>query len=660
MNTLNGAAQETLAKDQPQPDVLEASQSKPRILVIDDEAGLRQMLTYSLGLRGYEVITAANGEEGVEQAKKTPFDVVVSDLTMPKMGGLDALALLKDTDPKLEVIIATGYATIESAIQCMKRGAYDYIMKPFQIEDLCRLVERALEKRRLNKRVDKLQELNRLKSEFLANMSHELRTPMNAIIGYTSLILDGVYGQIPDKAQQALGRVGTNAKNLLELINNILDLSKLTAGRMPVYIENCNLFELAKEVTEILNVLASGKNLKLDFEAAEELSIPTDKTKLKQVLINLVGNGIKFTREGGVSIKIKRQENAPSVQILVRDTGIGMKTEDMVSLFEEFKQLDASSTREFGGTGLGLCISKKIVELLGGSIKVDSALNVGSAFTITLPVDNKRVKDDLITPRNTDAENSEKKVLLAIDDDPEVLTLIKDSLEGSGFSFVGAQSGEEGLAIARKLKPTVITLDIMMPHLDGWSVLQLIKSDPKLAPIPVIILSIMENKALGFSLGIADYIVKPFERQILLSKLKSLERKLNGKKRCANILLVDDDPSITEFLQEAFRQDGMQMTVARNGADALAAMSREKPDLLFLDLMLPHVNGFDVLELTQKDPEFSDIPVIVITAQHLTPHETEYLEKRVAMIIQKESINLPEVFDQLKKRIEGIKEVSRG
>jgi len=658
MNSVNGTLQlMEKPEEKPVPDPM-PHPAKPQILVIDDENGIRRMLNFALGKKGYEVTTASNGEEGVQQAQKSKFDVVISDLTMPQMGGLDALAFIKEIDPNIEVIIVTGYATVDTAVQCMKRGAYDYITKPFQIEDLCRLVERALDKKRLNLRVDQLQELNRLKSEFLATMSHELRTPMNAIIGYTALVVDGIYGIISDDIRKALLRVAANAKNLLQLINNILDLSKLTSGRMPVYIENCNLRDIAKEVVETLGILAQEKKLTLGYEADEDLCVASDKTKLKQVLINLVGNGITFTRQGGVAIKMERLADRPFVQIQVKDTGVGMKPEDLPLLFQEFKQLDSSYTRAHGGTGLGLAISKAMVKLLGGTIKVESVPDVGSTFTVTLPLENSKTKAEVIPPISSNLTGSQSKVLLAIDDDPEVLKLLKDSLKDTDYAFAGAQSGEEGLALARQLKPAVITLDILMPHMDGWSVLQLIKNDPKLASIPVIILSILENKALGFSLGVTDYIVKPFERKILLDKLKHLGKnkaEMSDGKSSNYLLVVEDDPSVKDFFNETFKKENISIRVAKNGAEALAAMAKEKPDLLFLNLMQPHVNGFDVLQVLPKDPALKDIPTIVITAQRLTSQEKEYLQKRVEMIAQKESVSLPEVMEELKKKIVTIK-----
>lgn len=627
---------------------------KSRILVIDDEEGIRRMLAYALSSHGYEVETAGNGEEGVREARKQKFDVVISDLTMPTMDGLDALPLLKEIDPKMEVIIVTGFGTIEAALQSMKRGAYDFITKPFQIEDLLRLLEKALEKRQLHLQVDNLQELNRLKSEFIANMSHELRTPMNAIIGYNSLILEGVYGKVPEKIQKAVGRVSVNSKNLLHLINNILDLSKLAAGRMPVFFESCDLNELVNEVFETLYVLAEEKKLWLQLAAPQKFILETDRTKLKQILINLVGNGIKFTREGGVAIQIAYSEENRFVELRVKDTGVGMKPEDIPMLFQEFKQLDASSTREQGGTGLGLSISKKLLELIGGNIHVESVPGISTTFLVQLPAVHKPAQNLGIPLAAGEACDPNKKILLAIDDDPDVLNILADGLKGTNLELVGASNGAEGLALARKLHPAVITLDIMMPRLDGWSVLQLIKNDPEISSIPVVIVSIIENKALGFSLGVADYIVKPFERPLLLDKLKRLGLGTggkNGEEKSAKVLVVDGDESISDLVRESFKQDGVEVLIAQNAAQALTLLQQEKPDLMFLDFMMPSGDGFELLENIQKDPALRDVRTIVVSAQHLTPQETERLERQVEMVIEKSAINLPETLLSLKEKV---------
>lgn len=357
------------------------------VLVVDDEQGLRDMLVFGLSDRGYRVVTAANGTEGLEMMSHEPFDLTVCDIMMPDMSGVDVLKSIKQLRPQTQVVMATGCASLETAVEAMKLGAYDYITKPYEIDQLIAIFNKALEHQRMKTRIGDLEELNRLKSEFLANMSHELRTPMNAIMGYGALLLDRVYGELNQKQEQATKRIQTNAKNLLELINNILDFSKLSAGRMPINVESFAVKEIIDEVFETMDCLAKEHQLSLTAELDADLKIKADKTKIKQVLVNLVSNAIKFTQEGGVTIKVETTSKPGHACFHVQDTGIGIDAKDLPRLFQDFQQLDASSTRKYGGTGLGLSISKKIAALHGGDIDVTSELGVGTTFTVTLPLE---------------------------------------------------------------------------------------------------------------------------------------------------------------------------------------------------------------------------------------------------------------------------------
>ncbi|MDE2512250.1 MAG: response regulator, partial [Elusimicrobia bacterium] len=394
---------------------------------------------------------------------------------------------------------------------------------------------------------------------------------------------------------------------------------------------------------DTLGAIARGKKLLLSLEAPEDVRVRSDRTKLKQILINLAGNGLKFTAEGGVTVRVEPAGDGALIR--VRDTGIGINAEDLPKLFKEFSQLDASATRVYGGTGLGLAISQKMAQLLGGSIEVESAPGAGATFTVVLPAREEARREAVVSPPPPPAPGTANRTVLAIDDDPEVLNLLKDSMRGTGYTLVGALGGEEGVALARQVKPFVITLDIMMPHRDGWSVLKMLKDDPELRAIPVIILSILDNRALGYSLGIADYIVKPFDRKELLVKLGDLGRSGgDGAARGARrVLVVDDEESIVAMLSDVLRAQGYEVDVARTGRAAMGAMTAGRPDLVFLDLMIPALNGFDILEAMERDPRLKDVPVIVLTAKSLSPQETEYLQTRVQAVVQKGSRDLGEL-----------------
>jgi len=612
-----------------------------RILVVDDEQGMRDFLFFDLGARGYKVFTAATCDEALAIMAKEPIDVVVSDLAMPKLNGLELLGAIKKISPKIEVILMTGYATVETALESMKRGAYDYITKPFQSDDLCRIIERALEKRHMNREIDQLQELNRLKSEFLATMSHELRTPMNAIIGYTSLILDHVYGDVPLKQGEALERVVASAKHLLSLINSVLDLSKLNAGMMPVHLSEFDLGKLVQEVVDTMQALAVEKDLSFTCSYPPGLIVRSDRTKVKQVLVNLAGNALKFTDRGCVSAGVHVLADGSSVEMKISDTGPGIDEKNIQMIFEEFTQLDGSVTRKHGGTGLGLSITKKIVELLGGWIHVESRLGAGSTFIFNLPGVIKLVDPKILGDLKPLSHTAHSKVLLAIDDDPEAIRLLRDSLTGSGYELAAALSGEEGVVMARQIKPDVITLDIMMPHQDGWSVLRLLKTDPELRDIPVIICSIIENRALGFSLGVSDYLVKPFDRRVLLDKLNALQCS-QGK-----VLVVDDDPGVLEIFKTEIGLRGYAVRVAINGRQALELLQARVPDVLFLELALPDMSCFEILNEIDKNPESKRMRVIVLTDRDLSSQEAKWLEGRVDQVIRKGSTTVRQMLEAM-------------
>ncbi len=635
-------------------------QSKVKMaLIVDDNESIRELLKRILEQTGYKTLTASSGEEAIRLAKNNSPDVALVDISMPGIGGITTLTLLKEIHPQLEVIMLTGETSVETALESMKHGAYDYIAKPFEKNELLHIVKKALEKSGLNRKVDELQEISRLKSEFLANMSHELRTPLNAIIGYTSLILDRVYGEVPEKQEKGLRRVEVNAKNLLQLINNILDISKLNAGRMPVYLEDCGIKDLISEVIDTIGALAAAKKLQIICEIKEDFVAHTDKTKLKQILINLSANAIKFTENGSVKITARVSPENSRMTLEIKDTGIGIAQKDIPLLFEEFKQLDSSSTRKYGGTGLGLSISRKLAELLGGTIHVSSTLGVGSTFTVELPLglQTTNVQQTAeVLPVTSAATTLGQKVLLAIDDDAEVLTLLKDSLKGTGYAFIGAQSGEEGVALARQLRPFVITLDILMPHRDGWSILQILKNDAELRDIPVMIVSIMENKALGFSLGITDYMVKPFERQALLEKLGELERRLAPNKLASGrlkVLLVDaDDATSLKPLKDALSMEGYPIQLATESGEALSClMGKDKPDVLFVNLMHPDIKGFEILESIEKDLRLKNFPVFAVVSKGLTPQKMEYLERRVEIISGENPLDTAQILGRLRQKI---------
>lgn len=621
-----------------------------RVLVIDDEPGLRQMLLFSLQKRGYEVLSAANGAEALALAAEQPVDVAICDVMMPGQSGIEVLTILKSRYPSMEIIIATGYATLESAIDAMKNGAFDYITKPYRMSHLCTLLEKALERRQLLARVDHLEEVNRLKTEFMNTVNHELRTPLACITGYVALLMKGIYGAIPERANGILDRVQINANSLLELINNILDLSKLSADKMSLSLEMFDLDDLIKEVVEAMEPLANSKQLELKYEAPLKFSVSGDRTKIKQILINLTGNAVKFTESGSVTLSAQRVDDSMA-EIRVTDTGIGIADKDLPLLFQEFKQLDSSDRRHFKGTGLGLAISKKLVTLMKGTIAVESTPKVGTTFIVQLPLLKKTPEQAPSLEVAPSPEfGTDVKVILGIDDDPDILKILSDNLAGTEYQFVGVSNGKEGLERARTLRPYAITLDVMMPHMDGWSVFKALKNDPVLKNTPVYIVSIVDNKALGLSLGVNGYLMKPFNRDDLLGTLK-----IASKPPFCQVLVVDDDPDTGAAFAKVLAEGGYEVQVATSGEQAIERLKQVRPDVLFLDLSMPGVSGFDVLDEMGGTSGLESVTVFVMSEKELTREQNNYLEKRVALVLQKRSTDIGHLLKEAKEKLEALR-----
>ncbi len=473
---------------------------------------------------------------------------------------------------------------------------------------------------------------SRLKSEFLANMSHELRTPMNAILGFTELVQNAALGPVTDKQKEALGRVLRNARHLLELINDVLDLSKIEAGKMSLVEEDYSTRALLEAAASTIESLATAKGLTLSVDAfAAPALVRGDEGKVRQVVLNLLSNAVKFTESGSVTISAHAENDHWNIEIT--DTGVGIAPEHLAIIFEEFRQVDASSTRQAGGTGLGLAISRKMAHLMGGDISVRSALGQGSTFVLRLPRVPGLLSAAAVEVSPTPGgRRPGGLVLLAIDDDPDVLELVKTRLANTEFSVVTALGGEAGLKAAQAIRPDVITLDILMPGLDGWEVLRRLKANPDLAATPVVMMSIIENRALAFGMGAAECLVKPVSRDRLLEVLRR-----HALPSDAPVLVVDDEADARALVGGILTTAGYAWTEAANGKEALAAIAARRPSLIVLDLMMPELDGFQVLERLAADPENRTIPVVVLTAMALTPEDEARLAQGAQIVINKAS-----------------------
>ena len=390
-----------------------------------------------------------------------------------------------------------------------------------------RVAERTAELTFMNNEIRKtaarFYESARLKGEFLANMSHELRTPLNAILGYTDLILDGIYGPLAKELKDSVEKIHKNSKMLLNLINDLLELSRIEAGRLPLDINDIDTTDLIEQVVPVVRPLFDKKGLSLSIEAKEKPPIiRSDVSKVRQVILNLLSNALKFTETGGVTISVNTSPENNEISFAIKDSGIGIPPENRDIIFEQFRQLDGSTSRKFGGTGLGLSISKKLASILEGKLIVDSIVGMGSTFTLTIPMD---IEQDNKTKRKLEANFPSDKVIVAIDDDSDSLKVITDNLEYEGYNVVGCTDGEKGLERIKDLLPFAVTLDIMMPYRDGWSVLRELKSHPRTKDIPVVIISIIEDRPKGLQLGASDYLVKPIHRSDLAQVLNSFQEE---------------------------------------------------------------------------------------------------------------------------------------
>jgi CheY-like chemotaxis protein/anti-sigma regulatory factor (Ser/Thr protein kinase) len=459
---------------------------------------------------------------------------------------------------------------------------------------------------------------------------------MNAIIGFTRLVQRKAADVLPPKQGENLEKVEISAKQLLGLINDILDLSKIEAGKMNLSIMPFDLASLVEACFATVEPIVKRDRVRLVKEVSENLpEVLSDQDKLNQIIINLMSNALKFTEEGEVKLSAVLEDSL--LKIAVSDTGIGIPSDALKYIFDEFRQVDGSSTRKHGGTGLGLSITKKLVHLLGGTIDVSSVEGEGSTFTVTIPMGKKNgvfeeeVKlDEEALVR---AEKREKKILLSIDDDPNVLILLRENLKDEGYYVVGALSGDEGVRKAKELKPFAITLDILMTHKDGWKVLNELKADPATRHIPIIVLSILDNKELGFNLSIFDYLVKPFDKGTILSALQRASR--HPSKR---VLVVDDEPDTVDLIMQLLEGEDYQIRGVYNGEEVFHAIEDEVPDIILLDLLMPEMDGFEVIQRIKTNPDWSDIPIIVVTAKDLTDAGWMFLRQRVDKIIRKSGL----------------------
>jgi signal transduction histidine kinase/DNA-binding response OmpR family regulator len=510
-------------------------------------------------------------------------------------------------------------------------------------------VDRARLLEKLKEANAELVDANRHKSVFLANMSHELRTPLNAILGFSELLIDSKNGQFPAATRlRFLEQIHTSGKHLLGLINDILDLSKIEAGQMELRLQMVSVADVVSQVTSIVEPLAVQKQLHIDSDARGAGQVLADEGKLKQMILNLISNAIKFTPAGG-TVNVSAARVGDRLEIVVSDNGIGIAEHDLDRLFKEFQQIDSGANRKQQGTGLGLVLTRRLAVLHGGNVRAESELGTGSRFTIDLPVE-PRSPDRAPRASNGSVEAAvvdlSRPLVLVVEDDPASAELLSRQIEGAGFRTENARNGLEAMAMAKELKPVAITLDILLPEVDGWEVMTLLKRDEVTSDIPVIIVSVVDDPELGTALGALDYFVKPVNAKELVQRLSNYNFKSGDGQTL--ILVVDDEAANRDWLKHVLEPLGFTVLIASGGQEAIDLARSRKPALVMLDLLMPDVNGFDVVEVLSGNEATKMIPIMVLTAKSLTRAEIDQLNGHVSAILKRGSTGAVALISQLR------------
>ncbi|HZI17680.1 MAG TPA: response regulator [Pyrinomonadaceae bacterium] len=667
----------------------------PKVLIAEDDPELLRAYGRVLAADGNEILSAATGAEALAIAGTQRPDLVLLGVMLPDVSGVELCRRIK-SDPEhspFVVMISALHNSAESQAEAVEAGADGYLTEPIEPVALkahvraflrIRLGEKELREseRRLRRQAEELQEANRrleeynrLKAEFVANMSHELRTPLTAIIGFAQLAqLKRGEGPPPDYSSEAFERILRNGQHLLALINDVLDVSKIEAGRMKIHREHVNVAEVVQEAFGELQSLAARKGLDYRLSVPERLPLAyTDPLRVRQVLMNLLSNAVKFTAAGAVEVEL-RPEPGDRFRLVVRDTGVGIEPDALGIIFERFRQADGSTTRVAGGAGLGLSIVRQIVELLGGEVEVESSVGEGSAFSVVLPLvapepagvgaegagppvfagAQPTADGNAAAPGDEDA-GGEAPLVVVIEDDQDAADLLTGSIERAGYRVRRAADGAEGLRLVRELEPVAVTLDVMMPGMDGWRVLQEMKADRKLASVPVIVCSIVDNRPLGFSLGASDYLLKPVDPERLSAVLDRVSVRSGGDEGEGYVLVVDDEHGVRELLAFSLRQAGYQVKVAPSGETALNMVAQQAPRAVLCDLMMPAgMTGFEFVARLRAEPETAHVPVVIITGKDLTRGDRHFISGQIADVIRKGELLMEDVASRLRQTLEGV------
>lgn len=489
---------------------------------------------------------------------------------------------------------------------------------------------------------------NRAKSAFIANMSHELRTPLSAVIGYCELLEDEMIEQGHDGLLRDLGKINANARHLLGLINDVLDLSKIEAQKMDVLATEFDIDAMLGDIESAVGSLVGKKRNILRVVSKAPGAMVSDELKIRQILLNLVGNAAKFTEEGEIVLMVERRDidGRDHITFEVRDSGIGMTAEQVAHLFERFAQADATTTRRFGGTGLGLALTRALSTMLGGSIRVESIPGSGSTFTVDLPARVDMAVEAAAIPAEASSEiRADAKAILVIDDDPAAREFLTRFLTREGYAVESASNGEDGLRMARALRPLAILLDVTMPGMDGWNVLRHVRADPEIGATPVLMQTVIDDQTFGYALGATDYLLKPVDR----GRLKEAIAQLGPASASRSVLVVDDDDEARDRVSAALERDGWSVVSKPGGQAALAAMEIAAPNLILVDLLMPGMDGYAFVRAVRTNPDWLDIPIVVLTSEDLGNRKLRALAGSTSRIVQKGSMPLGDLAADLRR-----------
>jgi signal transduction histidine kinase/CheY-like chemotaxis protein len=491
----------------------------------------------------------------------------------------------------------------------------------------------------LEQKTHELEVASQHKSEFLASMSHELRTPLNAVIGFSDVLLDRMFGELNERQDEYVRDIRNSGRHLLELINEILDLSKVEAGQMDLDVSAVSLPDLIGHGVAMVRERASRHGISLESDVDPALGTAEgDELKLKQVVLNLLSNAVKFTPDGG-SVRITARRLGGEARVSVSDTGIGIAEAEQERIFEAFQRGGRAARTSTEGTGLGLTLSKRIIELHGGRLWMESELGVGSTFSFAIPL----MREPNTRPaRSHETHQLREGSILVIEDDRRSADLLKVYLEGAGYAVSSAGDGVEGLELARRLKPAAVILDILLPRLNGWDLLAQLKSDPATSAIPVVIVSMVDEQGAGYALGAADYLVKPVERTSLLEVLARCVAPPGDRR---TVVAIDDDPVDLDLLEAVLAPEGWRVVRAAGGEEGVRAVRRERPAVVVLDLLMPEIDGFAVVDQLRADPLVHDVPIVVLTSKDMTRTDHERLAGQISYLAHKGTFAKAELVD---------------